>query len=390
VPKPLAGYRVVDFTHVLAGPFATNMLVQLGADVIKIEAPERGDTMRYYGIDEGYPDMAPPFIAVNSGKRSITLDLKSDRGKEAARRLVAGADVVVENFRPGVISRLGFGYEDCKKLNPNIILCSMSGFGQSGPLRDNPAIDQIIQSVSGVMSLSGEPGSPSTRVGFPVVDTFSGAMGAFAIVTALFQRERFGGSQYIDVSMLDSTMVMMFSIVVPYLITGKRPEKYGNRGFSLSPTADTFPTCEGEITVGAVQQGQFERLCALLGCPEIAADPRFADKQSRIANGDALRREIVPFFAARTALEWEQILNEGNVPAGAVREVPEAINHPHIAHRKLLQTLHVPALARDVQVLGAGFRFEHDGPGNDLPPPGHGQHTREILKELGLEAEQSA
>lgn len=383
MPQVLEGFRIADFTHVLSGPIATHFLRLFGADVVKVES-DGGDTMRNYGIDQTYQGMAPPFVSVNAGKRSIVLDLKSEAGRGAARRLIATADVVIENFRPGVMARLGLGYDDCRKIKPDIIFCSISGFGQSGPLKGNPAIDQIIQSASGLMSLSGEPGSPPMRIGFPVVDTFSGLLAAFAVVSALLRRQRFGGGQHIDLAMLDASMLMMISVIGPYLVNGGKPEKQGNRGYSLSPTADTFPTAKGSITIGAVRQEQFERLCNVLGCPGVVADPRFANKETRIANGDALRAEMIKAFAIRPAEEWEPLLNAASVAAGVVRDIPDAIAHPHLDGRDLKIPIAVPGLPREhVEILNAGFRLAYDPPGVDQPPPRLGEHTREILVELG-------
>ncbi|MDX3906144.1 MAG: CoA transferase [Pigmentiphaga sp.] len=384
--QPLHGYRVVDFTHVLSGPIATHFLRLLGAEVIKIESAA-GDTMRNYGGVQYADGMGPSFASVNAGKKSIVLDLKQQDDVAVAHRLIKDADVVMENFRPGVMDRLGLGYEACKAINPGIVFCSISGYGQHGAARHQPAIDQIIQSTSGMMSLSGEPGSAPTRVGFPAVDTYSGLLAAFAVVSALLQRTRDKQGQRVDVAMFDAALVMMISMVGPYLLTGKRPVKQGNRGYSMSPTADTFPTAAGHLTLGAVRQDQFERLCRVIGRTDLVGDPRFRDRASRFGHGDALQAEVRAALAHRTAAEWEALLNAEGVPAGAVRELPEALAQPHLDERGLLLALGAPD-GPGLRILNAGFRYEHDGPGVDAVPPALGQHTAEILAQLGYTPEQ--
>jgi CoA:oxalate CoA-transferase len=384
--QPLEGVRVADFSHVIAGPLATQFLCLLGAVVIKVEPPG-GDVLRNYTQRKELRGMAEPFIGANAGKKSIILDLKTDFGREAARRLIATADIMVENFRPGVIDRLGLGYETVREINPGLIFCSISGYGQDGPMRDYPAIDQIIQSVSGLMGLSGEPDSGPMRIGFPVVDTYSALLAAFAIQAAYIQRERDPErrGQYIDMSMLDASLVMMASVVNPLVISNIEPKRTGNRGFSLAPTADTFETAENAITIGAVQQYQYERLCAALGRPDLLSDPRFADPDSRMAHDRELQAELAKTFMTKTALEWEAILSEAGVPAGAVRPVREVLKLPQLEGRNLMLEVEVPnpAISR-ATILNAGFRFAHDGPGVSAPPPLPGEHTDEILSELGL------
>jgi CoA:oxalate CoA-transferase len=384
--QPLAGVRIADFSHVIAGPLATHFLCLLGAEVIKIEPPT-GDVLRNYTQRKELRGMAEPFIGANAGKKSVVLDLKSEFGNEAARRLIATSDIVVENFRPGVIDRLGLGYEALREANPHLIFCSISGYGQSGPMRDYPAIDQIIQSVSGLMGLSGEPGSGPMRVGFPIVDTYSALLAAFAIQSAYVQRERDleRRGQYIDMSMLDASLVMMASVINPLVISDTEPRRTGNRGFSLAPTADTFETRKDSITIGAVQQNQYERLCAALGRPDLLADPRFADADARMMHDAELQAELARTLLEKTALEWEAILSEAGVPAGAVRPVREVLDLPQLEGRDLKLEIDVPNPAvKRTTILNAGFRFAHDGPGVSAPPPQLGEHTDEVLGALGL------
>lgn len=376
--KPLEGIRIADFSHVIAGPLATQFLNLLGAEVIKVEPPA-GDPMRFYTRDPARRGMAEPFVGANAGKKSIVLDLKSDEGLSAARALVASADVVVENFRPGVAERLGLGAETLTGAHPSLIYCSVSGFGQDGPLRDFPAIDQVIQSVSGLMLLSGHEGEAAERVGFPIVDTYSALLSAFAILSAVLQRERDPArrGQVIDVSMLDATMVMMSSVVVPLMMSGQTPVRAGNRGFSGAPTADTFPTAEGEITIGAVQQVQVERLFRVLGCMSLLDDARFATPESRMTHDTELRALLVARFGERTASEWEADLAAAGVPAGKVRPLGEAMEMEQLRDRDLFIDLDDGS-----RVLNAGFRFRRDGPGVSAPAPSLGADTEEVLAAL--------
>ena len=389
--QALAGYKVVDFTHVLAGPISTHYLRLHGADVIKVE-PEDGDAMRNYAGD-GPPKgsakgMSPSFVSFNTGKRSIVMDLKNPTHKEAVLKLIAQADVVVENFRAGVMDRLGLGFEACRKVNTGIVYCSLSGFGQTGPLKFNGALDQIIQSMSGLMTLSGEEGSPDMRIGFPVADTFTGTVAAMAIVMALLRREREGKGQYIDVAMLDAAMMMMVSVAGPFLVQGVVPRKTGNLGYSKSPVADTFPTGDGELTLGLTRQDQFEKMCAVLGREDLVADARFADKWTRQRNGVALREQVIAALAARSALDWEQRMNDAGLAAAAVRTLPQALAHPHFDHRQL--TLHAGLMQdrKDARILNTGFIFAQDPASVDAPAPALGQHTREVLEQLGYAAGQ--
>lgn len=379
--RALEGVRVLDFTHVLAGPIATYHLALQGAEVIKVESAG-GDTMRNYG-GQAHPDgVSPSFASVNAGKRSIVLNLKRPDDCESARRLVAQSDVVVENFRPGVMDRLGFGYAACQALRADLVYCSISGFGQNGSLRGNPAIDQIIQSMSGLMTLSGEPDSPSMRVGFPIVDTFTGVLAAHAITTALLRRERTGQGEYLDVAMLDAAMNMMISVAGPYLAGGVRPRKQGNLGYSNSPTADTFQTGAGEITLGVVRQEQFEQMVAALARVDLLTDPRFADRSGREKNAVALREEVTAALAQRSALEWEAVFAKQGVAASAVRDLPNALAHPHLDGRTLKLDTEMPD-GSPIQVLGPGYIARHSAVHPPARPPRLGEHTTEVLAQLG-------
>ncbi|MGZ5985744.1 MAG: CaiB/BaiF CoA transferase family protein [Caulobacteraceae bacterium] len=385
--QPLSGLRVVDFSHIMAGPFATHFLRLLGAEVIKIEPEGRGDLFRDYDPDHRYDGMAPAFIAANAGKKSVVLNLKDGRGKEAARRLIASADVVVENFRPGVMARLGLGYEVAKALRPDIIFCSISGYGQAGPMRDYPAIDNVVQAVAGVMSVSGEEGGPPVRMGVPIVDTYVGTLAAMAILAALTHRERTGEGQFIDVAMLDAALVMVTAAATPYLVKGEVLARTGNTGFSGQPTAGLFLCADGaQVSLGVVQQNQYETLCRVLGRPDLASDPRFSDIRARRKHFTQLTAILEGLFLTRTSVAWETDLSAVGVPCGAVRDIAAACELPQLEGRNLKQKIAIPGLPEkeEVFVLNAGFVFAHDGPGVSDPPPHLGQHTREILESLGL------
>ncbi len=385
----LAGVRVLDLTNVLAGPFCCYQLVQLGADVIKVEVPGSGDLARQLGADAPLNKnlMGASFLAQNAGKRSVAINLKNSDGKEVFRRLIATADVVVENFRPGVMDRLGLGYSALKKIKPNIVYCAISGFGQNGPLKDNPAYDQIVQGLSGVMSITGDKDSAPLRAGFPVADTIGGLTAAFAIAAALFRRQRNNEGEFIDVSMLESTLVTMGWTVSNWLIAGVRPEPMGNENMTASPSG-AFKTADGLINIAANQQQQFEKLCDLIGREELAADRRFVNREDRKKLRHELKAEIEMALAAKPAKEWAALLNQNGVPAGEVLYIPEVLEHPQIISRELIERFpRAPGVDREIAVVRAGFHLASGNPGPTTPPPALGADTETILEELGYDRE---
>ncbi|MDH7973640.1 CoA transferase [Sphingomonas sp. AR_OL41] len=381
----LAGIRVLDLTNVLSGPYATYQMAMLGAEVIKVENPREGDLARKLGASSALNQamMGTSFLAQNAGKKSVTIDLKHPEGKSLFVELLATADVLIENFRPGVMDRLGFGYEAVRAIKPTIIYCAISGFGQIGPLSANPAYDQIIQGLSGVMSITGDVQSAPLRVGYPMCDTLGGMGAAFAIVSALLGRERTGDGAFIDLSMLDSTISAMGWAVSNYLIAGVEAKPIGNQNMTAAPSG-SFACADGQINIAANQQEQFERLCRLIGRAELIDDPRFAEREARKANRAAINAEINTALATRSAAEWEELLNANAIPAGRILTVPEVLAHPQIVARELIQELPIDeAGLESVKVVRAGFAFGDSQPGAQTPPPMLGAHNTEIFGALG-------
>lgn len=376
--QPLAGIRVADFSHVMAGPYASHLLRLMGAEVIKIE-PKGGDNFRNYGADRRYDGMAPAFIAANAGKKSIALDLKDPKDFAIARGIVERSDVLLENFRPGVIARLGFGYETVRQWREDIVFCSVSGYGQQGPQRDWPAIDNIVQATSGMMMLSGDDGAPPMRVGFPIVDTLTGQTAALAIVSALLRRANGGGGGHIDVAMLDASLAFMTSALTPFLVTGKPLPRMGNTGYSGLPTASMFTARDGrQVSLGVVQPGQFAALAKWLGREDWLADPRFATPDARRANFDAMHAELAQSIAEHDGVELEAGMSAHGIPCGLVRTVDEAAA---LAGPDALIPLEIPGLpeSESVAIPNAGFRLDIDGPETGMVPPRLDQHREEIL-----------
>ncbi len=377
--RPLADIRVLDLTNVLAGPFACHQLAHLGAEVIKVETPGRGDLARNLGAspDLSAQNMGISFLAQNTGKQSITLNLKHASGKEVLKRLVKTADVLVENFRPDVMERLGLGYETLRETNPNLIYCAISGFGQDGPMAKQPAYDQIIQGASGVMSITGH-GTP-TRVGYPLSDTIGGLTAAMAITAALNAPTR---GTFIDVSMLEATLATMGWVVSNHLIGGAAPQAHGNENPTSAPSG-TFQAADAPLNIAANKDEQWEALAALLSRPDLLADARFTTREDRKANRHALRAELETVLTSKPAADWVEALNAEGIPAGPVLTVPQILAHPQVADRGLIARFDPPSLDHGIDVVTTGFRMDNTRPSVPTPPPALGEHTQDILRELG-------
>ena len=378
---PLKGMRILDLTNVLAGPFCCHQLAHMGADVIKVETPGAGDLARRLGADPARNAelMGVSFLAQNPGKRSITLNLKSTSGKRILKELVQEADALVENFRPGVMARLDLGYDMLSQENPRLVYCAISGFGQDGPLAKLPAYDQIVQGMSGVMSITGDSDTAPYRVGYPMADTIGGMTAAFAVAAALANKAHDRGT-FIDVSMLEAVIATMGWVVSNHLIAAQVPTPNGSDNFTASPSG-TFRTADGVMNIAANKQEQFEALCEIIGNPALVQDPRFADRKNRLANRSTLTAELEAAFATATTLEWVEKLTAQGVPAGPVWSVREALAHPQLADRGLLQTHRIGP--ENLQLVGIGAKLDGMAPSVDSPPPALGAHTNDILTELG-------
>jgi crotonobetainyl-CoA:carnitine CoA-transferase CaiB-like acyl-CoA transferase len=383
----LAGVRVLDLTNVLAGPFAGYQLALMGAEVVKIEVPGSGDLARNLGADPAWSarGLGVSFLAQNAAKRSVTVDLKHPRGKEVFARFVASADVLLENFRPGVLARLGFAWEQLRELQPRLVYCAVSGFGQTGPMRDLPAYDQIVQGLSGVMSTTGTPETAPLRTGFPVCDTLGGFAAAFAVSSALVRARGTGVGCFLDVSMLESALTAMGWVVSDHVIGGQEPVPMGNENKTAAPSG-TFRTADGPLNIAANKQEQFETLVRVLGREELLADPRFALREDRKRHRDELRAALEETLVQRGADEWVALLAATGVPAAAVLSVPEALDLPQIRERELLHEVAVADAT--VRVLGSSVHVDGAAVGPSTPPPLLGEHTRAELRWLGYADEE--
>jgi formyl-CoA transferase/CoA:oxalate CoA-transferase len=378
--RPLDDLTVVDLSRALAGPYCTMMLADLGARVIKVETPQGGDDTRgwgppFLGGESAY------FLSINRNKESLTLNLKAPRGVDLLWRLVARADVLVENFRPGTMDRLGLGYATVHDRAPRVVYCSISGFGQTGPYRERPAYDLIVQGMGGIMGITGEPESPPTRVGVAVADICAVMFAAYGFLAALRVRERTGQGQWVDTALLDGQVAWMTYMAANYFATGEDPPRFGSAHLNLVPY-QPFPTRDGFVHVAVGSEGLWQKFCEALEIP-IARDPRFATNADRVAHRQELLSVLIPVFARRTTAEWVARLLAGGVPAGPIYRVSEVMTDPQVAHREMVVDLDHPRAGR-IRVNGVPVKLSETPGAVRTPPPVLGEHSDQILRSLGM------
>jgi crotonobetainyl-CoA:carnitine CoA-transferase CaiB-like acyl-CoA transferase len=388
--EPLKGVRVIDLSQVLAGPFATYQLGLMGAEVIKVEKPDGGDWTR---IGDWVPELAEKkmgmaYIVQNSNKKSVTIDLKTKAGLAVIQRLIATADVFVENFKPGVAARLGLSFEEVAKINPRIVYCSVSAFGQDGQFSDRPAYDHIIQGMCGIMLTTGEPGSGPTKVGSPYVDYATGMNAGMAILAGLLEARRTEAAVQLDVAMLDTALMLMVALMSRTLSTDWKPEPSGNEAWSASPSSGAFDTAKGTLMLAANNAPQFKRLCAAIGRDDILQDARWATNQARKENASALRETLEETFLTRPATEWEDLLSAASIPAGRVRSLDEILSEDHIAARGLTSQLEIAEYDRPIHIPAMSFKANGQNHPNTRKPSQLGADTDEVLSAAGFSDEE--
>ena len=384
--RPFEGVKILDFTQVLAGPYASYQLALLGADVIKVER-RGGEDMRRTPLSREWADrgLAPGWQAINGNKRSLTLDLSRGEAITIVKRLASEADVVMENFRPGVMDKLGIGYAALSEVNPRLIYCAISGFGRTGPERNGAGYDGKIQALSGIMAITGHAESGPTRAGFAVCDVLTGSTAAFGVSSALFQRSRTGKGQLVDVSMLEATLAFLSGQVADYTVAGHRQQLSGNQAVSRRATANLFKAGEGHLLLAVNNEKQYRALMTALGRADALEDPRFADWFLRKENEPALRAIIEQALSTRDPREWEKILDAAGAPCASIWKIEEVIDHPQIAARHAVQEVDTPY--GRLRFAGSGFQLAHGGGRLDSMAPELSAHTDEVLASLGYDAD---
>ena len=380
---PLSGFTVVDLTRVLSGPYCTMVLADMGARVIKVEQPGKGDDTRAWG-PPFLGEESAYFLSINRNKESVTVDFKPAEGREVLERLMARADVFVENFRPGTLDRAGFGWDAVHAKYPRLVYASISGYGQTGPRREEAGYDAVMQAEGGLMSVTGEEGRPGYRLGVAITDMVAGLYCAQGISAALLARERTAKGQRVDIGMLDTTAALLTYQAANWFATGVTPKRQGNRHATIAPY-ETFTTSDGEIVIAVGNDQIWQRFCPAIGLPELAADPRFATNKDRMANYDAMRPPIDRVFRTRSCAEWIRILNDAGVANGEVRDIGQMLNDPQLGARRMIETLMHPTVGA-TRVIGAPIKLSETSASVRTPPPVLGQHTDAVLAEIGYDA----
>lgn len=387
--QPLNGTRVIDLSQVLAGPFATYQMALMGAEVFKIEKPGEGDWTRSGGIVPELGDrlMGLGFLALNAGKKSVTINLKTPEGLELVKQLIATADVFVENFKPGVAERLGLGFDVLKEINPKIVYCSISAYGQDGPLSKRPAYDHVIQGMCGIMRTTGQPGDEPTKVGAPYIDYATGMNAAMATMAGLLEVARTGTAVQIDVAMLDSALMLMSSLMCQHLSADWKPAQNGNEAWSASPSSGAFATADGMLMLAANNDSQFHKLCKAIEREDILADDRWQSLTDRQQHGDSLRETLNQIFMINTADYWETLLDQADVPAARVRGLDEVMSEPQVSARDLMYEIQVEGYERGIHIPTMSFKANGENAVPRTPPSELGGDTEEVLIAAGVSLE---
>jgi formyl-CoA transferase len=376
--QPLHGVRVLDLSRVLAGPYCTMVLGDLGADVIKVESPD-GDETRAWGPPFAAGESAY-YLCVNRNKRGMVVDLKTADGQNILRELALKSDVLVENFRPGTLSRFGLDYESLRTHNSRLVYCSISGFGQTGPLRDRPGYDFMIQAMGGLMSITGDPEGEPMKVGVAAADLFAGQNAVIAVLAALGARERTGEGQYIDIALFDSQLAWLANVASNYLISGDLPKRYGNAHPNIVPY-QSFAAVDGWFALAVGNNRQFARLCELIGQPGWASDERFGTNAARVTHRDELISLLKPIFAMKSVAEWLSAFETAGIPCGPINTFKEVFSEPQVAAREMLVKMEHPTIG-ELPLVGSPLIFSQTPVEYRRPPPQLGQHTEEILREV--------
>lgn len=383
MPGPLTGFTVLDLTRVLSGPYCTMVLGDLGARIIKVEQPGKGDDTRAWG-PPFLGEESAYFLSINRNKESVTLDYKPAAGRKVLAALIAKADVLVENFRPGTLERAGFGWDAMHQKFPRLVYASIAGYGQTGPRKDEAGYDAVMQAEGGLMSVTGDADRPGYRLGVAITDMVAGLYCSQGITAALLARERSGEGQRVDIGMLDTTAALLTYQAANWFATGQTPQRRGNRHATIAPY-ETFTTADGEIVVAVGNDDLWKRFCPAVGLPELAANPRFATNRDRMANYDDMRPPIDRVFRTATNAEWIARLNAAGVANGEVRDIGQMLNDPQLAAREMVQTMMHPTVGA-IRVVGAPIKLSATPASLRTPPPVLGQHTDAVLAELGYAA----